>query len=755
MLDYGFNFMNTKIYIDNGSTKCIVKNLVFHSKTNHIEIRHHFIRDAYEKKLIQVLKIHTDDNVADLLTKAFDVSRLRATYGAELVSAANLLNTARPTLSAARLMNLEFVDQHNMVACLEKTEGNFDFHEIVDFLASSSIHHALTVSPPIYTSYIEQFWNTANSQTVNDVKQINATVDSKAVVVIEASIRSSLLFNDVDGTACLTNEAIFQNLALMGYEGDQPPKTSSSHATTQDSRDSLEGTNGNEGDQELSVLCTNLSNRVLALESIKDAQAAELSALKSRIKKLEKKCKPSISHHRAWLKSVSMKKRFGKKESVSKQRRKKSKPESTLDDNTVFDDQDADHGMEYIETEEVVDEGRQSGGTEEVKLTDDTEVVEDKGSGDKGGNAEELVSTARPDIDAARQEDSAVEPRTPPKTTSIFDDEDITMAQTLIKMKEEKAKEKGVSIKDVEDSSRPARSILTLKPLPTIDPKDKGKKIARQLQEDLQAEVERERQREEEASKAAIAEMYDEVQAGIDTDALAAQRSAEIRSRPPTKSQLRNLMMTYLKNMGGYKHSQLKAKSFEEIKGMYERQKKSVQDFVPIGSAKEEELIKKMNEKATDEDTSNKEKVLEEPDSTKVEVKQEGHEDSTRKRPGRRLKMKATKKSKRQKTDVDLEEEEQLKAFLKIVPDEEGIIDYEVLEKRFPIINWESKFYDFDRHGAECIYYRIFRSDGSSRWIKTFSEMVTRFDRLDLVELYNLVMKRFETTTLEGVDLVL
>nr|GEY26342.1 hypothetical protein [Tanacetum cinerariifolium]GEY39641.1 hypothetical protein [Tanacetum cinerariifolium] len=51
------------------------KNPVFHSKTKHTKIRHHFIRDAYEKKLIQVLKIHTDDNVADLLTKAFDVSR--------------------------------------------------------------------------------------------------------------------------------------------------------------------------------------------------------------------------------------------------------------------------------------------------------------------------------------------------------------------------------------------------------------------------------------------------------------------------------------------------------------------------------------------------------------------------------------------------------------------------------------------------------------------------------------------------------
>ncbi|GKE99056.1 hypothetical protein Tco_0022407, partial [Tanacetum coccineum] len=75
MLDYGFNFMNTKIYIDNESTICIVKNPVYHSKTKHIAIRHHFIRDAYENKLIQVLKIHTNDNVADLLTKAFDVSR--------------------------------------------------------------------------------------------------------------------------------------------------------------------------------------------------------------------------------------------------------------------------------------------------------------------------------------------------------------------------------------------------------------------------------------------------------------------------------------------------------------------------------------------------------------------------------------------------------------------------------------------------------------------------------------------------------
>ncbi|GKB38170.1 putative reverse transcriptase, RNA-dependent DNA polymerase, partial [Tanacetum coccineum] len=81
MLDYGFTFLNTKIYIDNESTIYIVKNLVFHSKTKHIEIRHHFIRDSYEKGIIQVIKIHTDHNVADLLTKAFDVISISDVFG--------------------------------------------------------------------------------------------------------------------------------------------------------------------------------------------------------------------------------------------------------------------------------------------------------------------------------------------------------------------------------------------------------------------------------------------------------------------------------------------------------------------------------------------------------------------------------------------------------------------------------------------------------------------------------------------------
>ncbi|GJX06382.1 hypothetical protein Tco_0194314 [Tanacetum coccineum] len=95
-----------------------------------------------------------------------------------------------------RVMIDEFVDQHNMVSCLERTEENAEFHQILDFLTTSSIYYALTVSPTIYASYIEQFWNTANSQTANDVKQIHATVDGKTVVISEASVRNDHHFND-------------------------------------------------------------------------------------------------------------------------------------------------------------------------------------------------------------------------------------------------------------------------------------------------------------------------------------------------------------------------------------------------------------------------------------------------------------------------------------------------------------------------------------------------------------------------------
>nr|GEW73066.1 hypothetical protein [Tanacetum cinerariifolium] len=422
-----------------------------------------------------------------------------------------------------------------------------------------------------------------------------------------------------------------------------------------------------------------------------------------------KTCKPSISHHRAWLRSVSLlskKKKLSKRESVTKQGRKNAKSGTTKDYSAVLDaeldediegeknaklgptkddsvelDAGLDKDMEYIDTKEAVNEGRQS-----------------------------IVDTARPDISTARQEISNAGPTTPPTTTTIFDDEEMPLADTLIKLKDDKAKD--VAFKDSEDTNRPARSILTLKPLPTIDPKDKGKcvveelesekkmtksdfnaaqitkdeEIARQLEVELQAEVERERQRKEQASLNYISNLYDEVQVRIDVDhELTFKWTHEEKEK--------------------FTHSQLNKKSFEDIQGLYIKEQELITNFIPIGSEEDERRIRDMNKKDEDE-SSNK-----------------GVDNTKKRKAGSRMK----RMSKRQKTNVDLEEEEEkLKTFLKIDPDEEVIIDYEVLDKRFPIINWESKFYHYDRHGAEGIYYRIFKSDGSLRWIKTFSEMVTR-----------------------------
>ncbi|GJS51332.1 hypothetical protein Tco_0624694 [Tanacetum coccineum] len=595
-----------------------------------------------------------------------------------------------------------------------KNDGNADFHRILDFLTSSSINFALTVSPTIYASYIEQFWNTASLKTINSKKQIHANVDGKAVVVSESSVRRDLHLNDEDGTACLRVNEIFENLSLMGYEtasekltfykvatttASQPPKDPNTYKRTKRGRntkvpqsggspkkvgddaineemfDSVERAittdaslnaahdndnitktqstatlnephpqrEGSEGHtsgsgegrmeyqfelkanvpitpqnlalpggytpgsdegrlqlQELMTMCTKLSKQVLDLEKEKDAQVVKILRLKKRVKGLERQRKSSISQPR---------------------RRKYGHVESSDDD---LDEEDASkQARKNDKTNPMLHESNFGG------FHDETVDAATTG-----------VSTASAPVTTAGVAISTAEPRTPPTITIVFDDVTIAMAQSLIKMKEEKAKEKGVAFKDVEDSSKPVRSITTLQPLPSIDPKHKGKgilvegkpvkvkrkdqglaqiesdaELANRLHEEELAKIERiqkEKATQEEVSMHAIYEEYDTIQSSIDADALfaaklqqedreqytieerakflaeiiaaqrkfrVAQKAAEIRSIPPTKTQLRNLMMTYLKNMGGYKHSQLKGKTYEEIQELYEREQKFIHDL--------------------------------------------------------------------------------------------------------------------------------------------------------------------------------
>ena len=64
------------ICYDNMSTIAMTKNLVFHARTKHIELRHHFIRDLVGEGEIQLQFVSTNDQLEDVLTKAATVDRM-------------------------------------------------------------------------------------------------------------------------------------------------------------------------------------------------------------------------------------------------------------------------------------------------------------------------------------------------------------------------------------------------------------------------------------------------------------------------------------------------------------------------------------------------------------------------------------------------------------------------------------------------------------------------------------------------------
>ncbi|GKF98911.1 hypothetical protein Tco_0297694 [Tanacetum coccineum] len=77
---------------------------------------------------------------------------------------------------------LDSCPKHNMVAYTE-------FHEVIDFLVRSSIHHALTLIPVVSTTFVEQFWTSAKSKIINNVRssQGNYTLEGTDQEAQEAS----------------------------------------------------------------------------------------------------------------------------------------------------------------------------------------------------------------------------------------------------------------------------------------------------------------------------------------------------------------------------------------------------------------------------------------------------------------------------------------------------------------------------------------------------------------------------------------
>nr|GFA98828.1 synaptobrevin, longin-like domain protein [Tanacetum cinerariifolium] len=115
------------------------------------------------------------------------------------------------------MARLQFYDYHNMVAILEKSEHNVDFHPMVYFIEASPLRYALTVKPTVYVSHIRQFWSTARIETKKEGTKIHATVDGILRTITESSLRRNIKLKDEEGISSLPDTELFENLTLMGY----------------------------------------------------------------------------------------------------------------------------------------------------------------------------------------------------------------------------------------------------------------------------------------------------------------------------------------------------------------------------------------------------------------------------------------------------------------------------------------------------------------------------------------------------------
>ncbi|GJY52673.1 hypothetical protein Tco_0443520 [Tanacetum coccineum] len=686
---------------------------------------------------------------------------------------------------------LESYLKHNMVAYLEKTDGNAEFQEIIDFLTRSSIHYALIV------------------------------IAGKPVTVSEASIPSDLRFNDVDGIDSLNNQAIFDAIKLMGYEGDvtvltfnkamfspqwkflfhtlnhclsskstswdqiptniatavicltsnqkfnfsklifdedegegserpsepqptpSPPHPSEAHVEPQSDPspgpsptipipDPIpEGSGGNLGSQSSSDKSLSGKNNIFEGTSQEVEKASQAF---------------HFLHHKAWLRDIS-----------EKEHHKKSV--FTTNTEWVNLDMDINDTMNYILAQ---DEGKmikcekekydkfEEGTAEPTKRkyffnsSNNSNTFTQQPLGDDENNCSSSLYLESSQA-VSKKKEIGIDPKLKAKNRIEEDEEsDMISEEKLLKAK---------------------RSMIRL----TLD------EGLLEIQE-TRAEEERKRLTEEEATKTALSNEYEIIQARIEADRLLAKRVQEaereqctveerakflydtiatqrrilaqqrtkvIRNKPPTKNQFRNQMMTYLKYVGNKKHAGLKTKSFDEIKALYEKVKRFDDSFITIGSTEDERKIKDINEGASDPDK--KKKFVKEDVSTKVPAKQDVSEQGTKKRKGGHIKMIARKR-KRPQPDVDSDDEH--RKCLKIVTFE-GTIDSEIMERKLFISKLDKV------SSPEGDYLVVYRVNGNFRAFNYLMEVLHIFDRQDLFHLYDLVMKQYSESTPEGIELIL
>ncbi|GJV26441.1 ribonuclease H-like domain-containing protein [Tanacetum coccineum] len=324
--------------------------------------------------------------------------------------------------------------------------------------------------------------------------------------------------------------------------------------------------------------------------------------------------------------------------------------------------------------------------------------------------------------------------------SSQNDDDEQTLAETLVNIKRSAEKDKGKAI--MQDFEPPNK--IKKKEMIQIDhekalaqklqAKELAKSTARQEQEQYDFEKALELQKKLDESEEVVAkssQAYD-----IDWSNPAMIRYHTIQNRSFSKVEVRKNMCMYLKNQGGYKKSYFKGLEYEDIKPIFERVWDQNNSFVPKDSKIEKDIMKRSGfvQKQVEEEIVQKEDVI-----AKQVVKD-------------RLKRKASTvredKEKRQKKQDD-PEKLTLMEYVEVISDFEEIINVTPLAVKFRIVGWKSYCKE------DVGYYEIHRADGSYKTYIFFCQMLNDFDRKDLIGLYRLFSEKYASTRSGFDDLML
>ncbi|GJX70127.1 hypothetical protein Tco_0307298 [Tanacetum coccineum] len=269
-------------------------------------------------------------------------------------------------------------------------------------------------------TYYYWFWATTKSKTINGERQIQALVDKKKVIITEKSVRSDLMLEDAKGTECLPNDSRRKQkkTTAIPHPSDSTTNVLNEEFVPTHSNDPLLSGEDRLKLTDLMDMCTKLSERVLDLEHTKTAQAQEITNLKLRVKKLEKKAGlRTYKFKRLYKVGVTRRVEYSDDESLGAQKDASNQGRSIEDI-----DKDAEVSL--------VDETQ--GRSDDAEMFDTDALI--------GNEVFAKNDMIEKDQDVIPKEVCTDAPSTTTVSPPVITEVEITLAQTLTKLKSAKSK---------------------------------------------------------------------------------------------------------------------------------------------------------------------------------------------------------------------------------------------------------------------------------------------------------------------------